>query len=771
MSKRNIGSVKDMNKRVKVETSSTQMSNSGILLAKEIARLKSNDAICDRVLSLTQSEFKSVLDVYNQHYEQGKPLLEDVTYDNLERLYLREFPGSKYNRTRVYALVGNNKIKVVLPRLMPSLSKAKKPEELSRFYEKHPNKDEVKNYTVITDKENGLSAQLTWNEETKKLMLLSHGDGTNGVDWSHMFLYLNNIPSQFQIEQSMRKLSISEFRGELIMRNDLFELIRKNPPVGTRPGTTYKNVRNTVFGAVNSEADSMIPDLLKMISFVVYETYYVDEDSKATVEDRLEDAKNCGFEIPATEVCDHPLTYEEAQNLTLQRKAKSSYAIDGIVIAINHLYRVQGSSFEPRSKPKVLGTKLDIKEDEEGEDLDKPDYVIAFKVDTLFATTTVKNVEWNATRFAKRFPRIMVESVWMDADHDKATGKTAVFIESNCIEPGTVVVLEKSGDIIPNVHEVKSKGPTGKGQFPPQFDEVTGAQIWDWDENHVNIYYLDPLVREVQLARLIAFFTTFKANGMQEGVVTKLFNHYYTSDKSRKSRTHGPLAEILSASASDFLAIEGFKATLAEKIHSSIQLCKNNVTLSRLMDSSSLFEEGFGTGRFTTICKKYPDVLTWDTTSSRSKYDLAVSKMNDLGLNILAIQFVKHLPAFQAWVKDLPMITVAAHAGEEKKQAPLPKATFGGSSGALMSTNVSIAAGEELPKIVCFSGFRNADWENMIVRAGGKVNTSVSGKTDMLVVADRNEKSTKIRNAEEKGVPILTKNEFATKYKLKVQHA
>ena len=69
-------------------------------------------------------------------------------------------------------------------------------------------------------------------------------------------------------------------------------------------------------------------------------------------------------------------------------------------------------------------------------------------------------------------------------------------------------------------------------------------------------------------------------------------------------------------------------------------------------------------------------------------------------------------------------------------------------------------------KKIIFSGFRDILMEENISNLGGKITTSISKNTNILIVADRDTSSSKMKKAEELGIDIYTKQEFIDKYKL-----
>jgi NAD-dependent DNA ligase len=63
-------------------------------------------------------------------------------------------------------------------------------------------------------------------------------------------------------------------------------------------------------------------------------------------------------------------------------------------------------------------------------------------------------------------------------------------------------------------------------------------------------------------------------------------------------------------------------------------------------------------------------------------------------------------------------------------------------------------------KNICFTGFREKEWGDIIEKQGGKVSSSVSKNTDMLVAKDISETSGKIQKAKDLGIKTISKDDF-----------
>ena len=70
-------------------------------------------------------------------------------------------------------------------------------------------------------------------------------------------------------------------------------------------------------------------------------------------------------------------------------------------------------------------------------------------------------------------------------------------------------------------------------------------------------------------------------------------------------------------------------------------------------------------------------------------------------------------------------------------------------------------------KTIVFSGFRNKEWEKIIEENGGKIGSSISSKTSMLITTKQEKDeatNSKVKKANELKIQILTKEEFEQKY-------
>jgi len=68
---------------------------------------------------------------------------------------------------------------------------------------------------------------------------------------------------------------------------------------------------------------------------------------------------------------------------------------------------------------------------------------------------------------------------------------------------------------------------------------------------------------------------------------------------------------------------------------------------------------------------------------------------------------------------------------------------------------------------IVFTGFRNKDWENYVLKHGGKVTSTVSKNTTLVVAANVNDTSAKVMKAKELSIPLMSKEEFEKQFNMK----
>jgi len=388
----------------------------------------------------------------------------------------------------------------------------------------------------------------------------------------------------------------------------------------------------------------------------------------------------------------------------LQKSRNNKYIIDGIVIN-------------------------DISKNYEIEKGKNPTHSFAFKsIHTLEQVEViVREVEWNVSKDKYMKPIVKFDEITLDDVKIKqATGFNAGFIEKNVIGPGSRIIIIRSGNVIPHINSVLSKSASGKPSLPGIVDVN-----YKWNDTHVDIIMIDDGNKnsKYDIKNIIYFMKTIEIDYMGPGNIAKIYNAGYDD-----------LNKIINIKKEDLLKIEGFKNKSADNIVEALKKIKE-VDCNILMDASNIMGRGFGLKKIKSITDIYPEILDNTKTGRNKALKLKVAeliKINGIA-ETSAKLFIDNLPKYYEFYDNL---------GFKCKGDKKPQVIMGN-----INTNLK-------DKTFIFSGFRNKDYEKIIVDNGGKITTSISKNTHYLIVKNKDENTAKIIKARELGITILNVEDF-----------
>ena len=346
-----------------------------------------------------------------------------------------------------------------------------------------------------------------------------------------------------------------------------------------------------------------------------------------------------------------------------------------------------------------------------------PSYAFAFKVrlDKNIVEATVEEVEWNISKWGVLKPRIRIVPINLGGvTITYTTGFNAKYIVDNNIGPGTIIQITRSGDVIPYIVSII---------------ESTYAQLpdipYEWNETKVDIISTDN--NNIMCIKLISsFFAALKIKHVSEATVEKMFNHGLKN-----------IIEIVSAKQEDFEEIEGFGRRLAERTYENIHNGLKNISISLLLGASGVFGLNIGTKKVELLFNAFPNIL--DIYKDYSYEELYNEIINIEGFSDkTTTQIIDNLEWAEKFIKNMDKYITL------KDERPI--------------------SDDLLNYKIVFSGFRDKILEEKIKKRGGKVVTSVSKNTTLLVVADIYETSAKIKKAKELGIDIYEKEEFIKRF-------
>jgi NAD-dependent DNA ligase len=392
-----------------------------------------------------------------------------------------------------------------------------------------------------------------------------------------------------------------------------------------------------------------------------------------------------------------------------QVKSSSTYECDGIIISFN-------------SPTKRVETG-------------NPPYAFAFKNLAELETAIVKviEVQWNISKDKYFKPKLIIEQTKLSGvTIQNVTAFNAKYVWDNCIGPGAEIKLVRSGDVIPHILEVTKPASSGSPQFPPE-------STYEWNETEVDIIAVSSSTQH-RVKELAFFCEKLEIANLSEGNIKKMIDAGIDT-----------IPAILSVTKAELAQVEGFKERMVDKIYKEIQSKLETMTLVQFMAGSNTFGHGMGERKIKKVLDVYPDIIYQYIEKKDSVLVTQLSQIDGFE-QITSKQFVKGMGKFLELMNKLP--------------AQVQNRLF-------TYVEPDEPKGVLLQGIkVVFSGFRDKNWEKIIVEQGGEVSTSVSKNTKMLVTTqeDINAKTNaKVLKAIELGIPVLSKEQFEAKYILKAK--
>jgi len=351
-----------------------------------------------------------------------------------------------------------------------------------------------------------------------------------------------------------------------------------------------------------------------------------------------------------------------------------------------------------------------------------PTYAFAFKMrfeDNLIEANVLR-VEWNVSKWGTLKPRVEIQPVQLGGvTITWASGFNAKFIVDKCIGPEAIIEITRSGDVIPYIVRVVKKAKQ------PDMPQIS----WSWNETKVDIQ-TDDYSDTSNVKKIANFFAELGIKHVGEKNVQKMYEYGLDS-----------LFKIISASEDDFEKVPGFGKKLAERTFVNIHDGLKDLSLPLVLGAYGVFGFGIGVKKLTTLFETFPDIL--DVYKTMKNEDIIVRILQIEGFSDKsAKKVVDNLEDAKQFIIDI------------KKCATFKEKTV----------ETQIENKLQDMKIV-LSGFRDKKLEESIVLRGGKVTTSVSKQTSLLVVSSKSEKSSgKVAKALEIGVNVIDREEFLSKF-------
>lgn len=532
----------------------------------------------------------------------------------------------------------------------------------------------------------------------------TRGSGDLGDDVTHNIRTIAAIPLKLE---GKKLPPLFEARGEVYMTRG--ELARINAEQARKKSEPYKNARNLTAGTLKL-LDPKEAARRKM-SFFAYATGAVDGVTITSQSHLFEILKAFGFPVnPHTKLCrsmDEVIAYCAEWD---GKRAALPYDTDGMVVKVN--------DFAQRER---LGYTSKV-----------PRWAKAFKFEAEQATTKLGGVDFHVGKFGELTPVARFDPPVQLAGTTVtyASMHNASWVAEKDVRLGDTVVVEKKGEIIPQVVDVVTADRTGKEkviQWPQTCPKCGGPVEKEESATSYTFICANTGVCPAQLAKRVECFarrTRMDIDGLGEEVAIQLVD----------SGLVNSISDLYRLTKKQLLTLEKFGDQRAQNLLDGIERSKSR-GLARLLPALTIYSVGESMAEL--LVEEFPSL---DAIAAATPDELARVK----GFGPKRAQFIRAFfdsEAGKKLVKDLKAIGIKTT--HDRKAVPAGGLPLAGKTVVVTGTLVN---------------YDRIGIENAIKDAGGKASGSVSKKTDYVLIGDK--PGSKADKAKELGVPIITEAEF-----------
>lgn len=643
-----------------------------------------------------------------RYYVLDDPTITDAEYDQLMKELAKwetKYPqyinsSSPTQRVGIEPVSGFSTAKHIAPML--SLANAFSSEEL-RAFDQRVKKiiPQQKLEYVVELKIDGLAITLVY-ENGIFIRGATRGDGTTGEEITSNLRTVKTIPLKLFGKDIHPRI---EVYGEVYMKKSEFK--RLNEKRMKNEENLFANPRNAAAGSVR-QLDPRITAQRHLDTFIYRATFPEGHKFNSHME-VLNYLKKMGFKVnPHTKLCQD---IEEAINYCLQwieKKEELDYEIDGMVIKVDSLRMREELGSTTRS----------------------PRWAIANKFPAQQVTTKVRDIIVQVGRTGALTPVAILDPVRISGSVvQRATLHNEDEIKRKDVRIGDIVLVQKAGEVIPEVVKVIKEKRTGKEKefvIPAQCP-VCGAKVFRPEGEVVS--RCNSLTCTAQIKERIRHFASRNAmdiEGLGPAIIDQLVEKNLIKD----------ISDLYFLKRDGLLSLERMAEKSADNLLIAIKKSKEK-PFSNLTYGLGIRYVGVHTAE--VITRHYP---TLDKFKKASLEELI--EINEIGPKIAesTILFFKEK-------ENLAIIERLGSAGlnfsqEEEKMRKEKIA--------------QILAGKQFVLTGTLKYFTRTQAKEIISELGGRVTGSVSKKTNYVVAGE--DPGSKYQKAQKLGVPIINEEEF-----------
>ena len=639
-----------------------------------------------------------------KYYDDDKPEITDFEYDMM-MLELRtlesQFPelitkNSLTQKVGGTVKEGFKKVEHEVP--LQSLQDVFNFEEIEAFGErvkKQAQENGIENPKyVVETKIDGLSAALEY-VEGKLIRGATRGNGLVGEDVTENLKTIKTIPQELP-----EKINIT-VRGEVFISKTDFE--KMNQEREENEEELFANARNAAAGSLR-QLDSNITKN-RPLDIYIFNVQKIEGKEFNSHFEELEFLSKLGFNVnPVRIYCNNIKEVIKAINKIGEDRESLTFGIDGAVVKVDNL-----------KLREIMGTTSKV-----------PKWAIAYKYPPEQKETILKDIVCQVGRTGVITPMAILEPVKVAGSTiSKTTLHNEDFIKEKGLKIGDRVIIQKAGDVIPEIVEAVVSKRTGeeKDFEMPKVCPVCGAEaVREEGESAVRCTGIEC---PAKLYRNLVHFVSREAmniDGLGENIIGVLLDKKMIAN----------IADIYDLEFEDIASLKKNGKKFAQNLIDSINASKEN-DLYRLITALGIRHVGVKAAKI--LAKRYEnmDNLSEATVESLSM----VEEIGPIVANSIKEFFE------QEQTKDLLKRLKDAGVNMERQKSEDEDDRFAGKTFVLTGS---------------LEKYSREEASNIIEKFGGKTSSSVSKKTSYLLAGE--EAGSKLTKAQNLGVQIITEAEF-----------